>query len=69
MTIASRGLQGSGDADTSQSAFPIIYCLTRFLVEEHEHLRLVNWNGVVALPLESRDPLHPAEGQVWMTTV
>ncbi len=61
-----RGLQNSGDADTSQSVFPIIYCLTRFLVEENEQLRLVNWNGVVKLPLESRDPPHPAEGQVWL---
>jgi hypothetical protein len=38
------------------------------VVAEHQNLRLVDWNGVVALPIESRDPLHPAEGQVWLTT-
>ncbi len=64
-----RGLQDSGDPDTSQSVFPIIYCTTRFLVEEHGTLRPIDWNGVVSLLIQNRDPHHPAEGQVWLTTV
>ncbi len=64
--VPSRGRQNSGDLDTSQSVFPIIYCLTRFLVEDHERLRLVDWNDP-RFPIESRDPSHPAEGQVWLT--
>jgi len=67
--MPSRGLQDSGDLDTSESVFPSIYCTTRFLFEEHGNLRPIDWNGVVQLLIQNRDPLHPAEGQVWLTSV